>query len=43
MILVEGAGGNGVTSMQEALNAWSKQAGKGWTVAVDGTWEKGRS
>lgn len=41
MILVEGAGGNGVTSMQRALNGWAESSGKDWKVATDGTWEKG--
>ena len=41
MILVEGAGGNGVSSMQRALNNFSELNDKGWKVAVDGTWEKG--
>jgi len=39
MILVEGAKGNAVKSMQRALNNWSSANNKGWSVAVDGSWE----
>ena len=41
MILVEGAGGNAVTSMQRSLNGWAESSGKDWRVGVDGTWEAG--
>ena len=41
MLLVEGASGNAVRSMQRALNSWSKANSKGWSVQVDGTWGKG--
>ena len=41
MILVPGASGNAVKSLQRALNGWSEANKKGFKVSVDGTWEKG--
>ena len=41
MILKEGANGNAVKSAQRALNNWSEWNEKGWSVSVDGTWQKG--
>jgi Putative peptidoglycan binding domain len=43
MILVEGASGNAVRSLQKALNNWSEANDKGFKVAVDGTWGKGEA
>ena len=41
MTLTEGSKGNAVRSAQKSLNNWSAANKKGWSVAVDGTWEKG--
>ena len=41
MILVEGASGNAVRSLQRALNKWSEANKKGFKVQEDGTWGKG--
>lgn len=41
MVVAEGDNGSKVKMIQTALNNWSEANNKGFSVAVDGSWEKG--